>query len=103
VLLVALGLSLLLEALALPWLVIPVSILADVGVLLSYYALTGHWEQWFWWPAWVLVVAAQCVLALRWSLPGPSRQARRLGLAGSLACTAVIVLELALAIVVAVR
>ena len=102
-LLAALTLSLLMEALATPWLVIPVSILADTAVLLGYYAASGQWRQWFWWPVLALLLPAQCVLALRWARPrtGPSRRARRLGLAASLICAGLIVLALALALVAA--
>ncbi len=105
VLLAALTLSLLMEALATPWLVIPVSILADTAVLLGYYAASGQWRQWFWWPVLALVLPAQCVLLLRWARPrlGPSWRARRLGLAANAACAALMVLELALALVIATR
>ncbi len=101
VLLVALGLSLLMEARASRWFAIPVSIVGDTGVLLGYYALSGQWQRWFWWPLLVLAVAAQCLLALRWTPAGPARRARQLGLAASVACAALVLLDLALALTVA--
>src|SRR5579859_1449901 len=99
-LLIALGLSLLMEARAWRWFAIPVSMVGDVGVLLAGYALSGQWQRWFWWPLLVLIVPTQCVLALRWAGADPGR-ARRLGLAASITSAVLVVLDLLLALALA--
>jgi tRNA A-37 threonylcarbamoyl transferase component Bud32 len=49
-LLVALGMSFIMEATANIWMLIPVGLLGGVGSLLSYFYISGHWEKWYLWP-----------------------------------------------------
>ena len=101
-LLVAFCLSLLLEAAGRPWLFVPLAVVVNVGLLLAYYSASQQWQRWYWWPLLVLGLAIEITLAQRW-MAGDRRRARWLGAALSLLTGTLVVLQLALALVLAAR
>ena len=100
---VVLALSLIMEATAQPWLAVAVTLTGSVGLLLDYYAVSRQWQNWFWWPLLVLLVAAEWVWTARWMRAAPPTRARQLGRWATRASVVLIVLSLALAIVAARR
>lgn len=76
-------LSALMATLANAWLIIPAGITLGVGLLLSYYSLTGLWKQWIiFWPLVPILVGVCIVAAVLLSQQGAAgvRRVRRLGL-----------------------
>jgi hypothetical protein len=96
-------LSLLMEALALIWLFIPISLLLTTGVLLNYYVLTQRWWQWYWWPLLPVIILGEIGLALVWTRLSPRPRARQLGLAASVLSGALALLSFVNALLIAAR
>ncbi|MEP7357064.1 MAG: protein kinase [Anaerolineales bacterium] len=98
--LLAFTFGLLLEAAAWRGLIIPSLFFINLSVLLSYYAFTQRWTDWFWWPLLLLAVIGESWLAVRWAGAAAGR-ARRLGqTAAALAAGFVVVETLAIVIIV---
>jgi serine/threonine protein kinase len=65
-LLVGLGLTLIMRARGLAFLLVPTGIILGNGLLFTYYSLTGNWEHWaFLWPLELLVVGGSIVGAIQ--------------------------------------
>lgn len=87
-------LSLFMEALASIWLIIPVGLLINIGVLLTYYVLSHQWTRWYWWPPLALLVAGEIVGIIFWARPAMRRRARLVGRVVSLGLGLAIVVYL---------
>ncbi len=103
ILLVVFFLSLLMEALASIWLVLPVSLLLNVSLLLSYYMFTQQWRHWFWWPLLSLITLSEIIGVLVWAGPASRRRARQLGLLVSLLAGLTVFADIGIAVFIASR
>ncbi len=102
VFLVGLLLSLLMSALANPWMLVPVGILVGNGALLFFYNITGSWGLWaFLWPLELIIVGgaiASAILLGKSGLPG-RRSAARLGMLIASFCAAALPVVIASAVI----
>ncbi len=64
ILLVALAIAVLMRNLGLIWMLIPVNILASIGILMDFYSITHLWSFWFLWPLEVLVILGSVAVAI---------------------------------------